>query len=104
MDAICVHLNGKLHIIIDNKGNMILTAEFLQIFGFLKKMLLIQLFFPELNKGHTAVQALLYHLMQSAAVQPVPICHRIKQKIFLIAPHILLPSPASHRPCYRWHR
>jgi len=54
MDAICVHLNSKLHIIIDNKGNMILTAEFLQIFGFLKKMLLIQLFFPELNEGHTA--------------------------------------------------
>ena len=78
MNAIRIHLYGNLHIIVDDKRNVIFSAEFLQIFGFLQKMLLVQFFLPGLNKGHAALQALFYHLMQGAALQPMPVCHRIE--------------------------
>ena len=88
MNAVSVHGLGDVHVVIDDKGNMPLPAQGLQLLGFFQKFALIQRLFPKLDHGNAAIQTLLDHVHQRPSVQPVPVGDGIQQQIFGITFHI----------------
>ena len=75
-------------VVIDDKGNVPLPAQGLQLLGFFQKFALIQRLFPKLDHGDAAIQTLLDHVHQRPTVQPVTVGDGIQQQIFGITFHI----------------
>ena len=54
MDAVRIHRQGNVHVVIDHKRDMILPAELFDLFCLFEESLLVQLFFSQLYKGRSA--------------------------------------------------
>ena len=104
VDPIGIHGQGDVHIVIDQERDAALSAQSLELFCLLQEGPFFQLLFPELDHGHAPVQALLHHLPEAPALQPVPVRYGIQEQILFIAVHTLRPLPGSCHPCCRWHR
>ena len=107
VDAVRVHLEGDLHVVVDDERNMVPAAEFLELYSFFQEGSVVQMLLPELYKSSSAFQCFLNLLIESLISEPGAVRHGIEEKIFLIAVlaivlnavHILPPYRASPRPC-----
>ena len=79
MNAVRVHRLGDIHIVVDNKGNLIPSAKFLDLFCFLQEPFLIQILLPELDEGNPSFQSLFHLVRQPPASKPAPVCHCVQQ-------------------------
>ena len=79
MDAVGVHGQGDVYVVVDDKGHAVGSAEGFDVFRFVQEVGLVQVLLPELEEGHAAVQALLHDLVQGPAVQPVPVGDGVEQ-------------------------
>ena len=79
VDAIGVHGQGDVYVVVDDKGHAVGSAEGFDVFRFVQEVGLVQVLLPELEEGHAAVQALLHDLVQGPAVQPVPVGDGVEQ-------------------------
>ena len=104
MNAVGVHSQGNIHIVVDKKGNVIIPAQGLQLPGLCQERGLRQGLFPQLQHGDAAPQALLHHVPQGPAAEPVAVRNGVQQQVLFSAPHTWPPYPAQRRPCCRWRR
>ena len=88
MDAVRIHRQGNLHVVIDHKRNLILSAKHFKLLCLLQKLRLVKLLFSQLDKRRPALQSFLNLTLQSFPLQPCAVCHRVKQHIFRSAVHL----------------
>ena len=79
VDAIGVHGQGDVYVVVDEEGDTVGMAEGFDVFCLVQETGLVQVLLPELEEGHAAVQALLHDLVQGPAVQPVPVGDGVEQ-------------------------
>ena len=77
MNAVRVHLQRQIYIVINDKRYAVAAAQGLDFLRLLQKGRAIQLLFPQLDEGGSALQAFLHHLIQGLLPQPVPVGHSI---------------------------
>ena len=82
MNTVCVHLNGYIDIVIDDKRHSIFARHLLEHDSFLIERFIIQFFFTKLQECHTSVKALAHYIIKSTPVQPVTIRYGIQQQRF----------------------
>ena len=95
---------GDVHVVIDDEGNVIIPAQGLKLPGLRQEGGLRQGLFPQLQHGDAAPEALLHHVPEAAAIEPVAVRYGVQQQVLLSALHTWPPCPARRRPCCRWRR
>ena len=89
MDSVCTAGQGKLDIIVDDKGHPVLSAELGHLPGFLQQQAGVGVLFPQLDTGDPAFQGLFHLPQQRMLPRPGPAGHGIEQHMVLIAFHTL---------------
>ena len=81
----------------DEERNVIPAAQRTDLQGFLQERLIVQILFPELDAGRTALQGVLHLFIQSLLPCPGTVSHRVKQhgvpKFFFAVSHKFPPVP-----------
>ena len=77
MNAVRIHLSCDFHVIVDDERNMVCGTEFFQFQCLFHKVILVKIFFAELDKRCAALQSLFHLAVQCLAVQPAAVCHSI---------------------------
>ena len=90
MDAVSIHPQGNVHIVVDDEGHMVAGAQCLQLHGLLVKGFIVQILLPQLHEGGAALQALLHLAVQALPVQPAPVRDGIDQQVFPFAVHMMI--------------
>ena len=70
MDALGVALDGDLHVIVDEQRHAVALAQGMDLHGFLQKIGVAQMLFPQLYAGGTALQGAFHLFIQGLFAHP----------------------------------
>ena len=104
MDALGMAADGNVHVIVDEKGHVVLFAQVVELKRLLQEGFLVQLLFPQLNTGHAALQGALHLLIEGLTAHPGTVGDGVEPHIFFSALHTWHPLPAEPESYDKWHQ
>ena len=70
MHALGVALDGDLHVVVDEQRHAVALAQGMDLHGFLQKIGVAQMLFPQLHTGGTALQGAFHLFIQGLLAHP----------------------------------
>ena len=77
MDALGVALHGHIYVVVDEQRHAVLLAQGVDLNGLLQKIGVIQMLFPQLYAGGTALQGAFHLLVQGLLAHPGAVGHGV---------------------------
>ena len=81
VDAICPAGQGQVHLVVEDQGDVIPAAQGLDFQGLCQEGGWVQVFFPELDQGDTALEGGLQLFQQGLPPGPGPVGDSVKEKL-----------------------
>ena len=87
VDAVCPAGQGQVHLVVEDQGDVIPVAQGLDFQGLCQEGGWVQVFFPELDQGDTALEGGLQLLQQGLPPGPGPVGDSVKEKLIRVKWH-----------------
>ena len=87
MDAVCPAGQGQVHLVVEDQGDVIPVAQGLDFQGLCQEGGWVQVFFPELDQGDTALEGGLQLFQQGLPPGPGPVGDSVKEKLIRVKWH-----------------